>query len=76
MITTIQIHENVKRALERLKEKERESYEEIIVKLMNLAEKQKRNQEQLLIEGCKEMAEDDIKLVKEWKHAESEWPDW
>ena len=33
-VTTIQLRENTKRALERLKEKSNDSYEEVIIKLL------------------------------------------
>jgi len=52
MVTTIQLNENVKNALDRMKSN-RETYEEVILNLMKIAEKCKREQEQLLIEGCK-----------------------
>jgi len=66
MVTTIQLNENVKNALDRLKSN-KETYEEVILKLMKLAEKNKREQEELLIEGCKVMAEDMIRINKEWE---------
>lgn len=70
MITTIQLREEVKRALDRLKEN-RETYEEVIVKLVTEVEKNKRNQEELLIEGYKEMAEESLKMQKEWESTDS-----
>jgi predicted CopG family antitoxin len=66
MITTIQLNENVKRELDRLKSN-KETYEEIIINLMKIAEKCKREQEVLLIEGYKEMAEENLKIEKEWE---------
>jgi len=75
MITTIQLNENVKNALNQMKETKRESYEEVIVKMMHLIEKQKREQEELLIEGCKAMAEDSLRMNKEWEKIDSEL-DW
>ncbi len=66
MITTIQLNENVKNALDRLKSN-KETYEEVIINLMRLAEKNKREQEELLIEGYKEMAEESLKIAKEWE---------
>ena len=66
MITTIQLNENVKRELDRLKSN-KETYEEIIINLMKIVEKCKREQEVLLIEGCKEMAEENLKIEKEWE---------
>jgi len=66
MITTIQLNEKVKNALDRLKTN-RETYEDVIVGLMKIAELQKRKQESLLIEGYKEMAEEGLRIVKEWE---------
>lgn len=66
MVTTIQLNENVKSALDRLKSN-KETYEEVILNLMKIAEKCKREQEQLLIEGCKEMYKDMIEINKEWE---------
>ncbi len=70
MITTIQIHEDVKKSLDRFKEK-KESYEEVILELMQAFEKQKREQKELLIEGCKEMAEESLKITKEFEAIEN-----
>ena len=78
MVTTIQLNENVKNALDRLKSN-KETYEEVIVTLINSAEKCKREQEELLIEGCKVMAQDMIEINKEWESVDSdidwEWND-
>ena len=38
-----------------------------ILNLMKIAEKHKREQEQLLIEGYKEMAEESLRIEKEWE---------
>lgn len=74
MITTIQLRENTKKALLGLREKN-ETYEEIIINLIKLAEMQKRKQEELMIEGCKEMAEENLKITKEFEAIEdlSQW---
>lgn len=78
MVTTIQLNESVKNSLDRLKS-DKETYEQVILNLMKIAEKCKREQEQLLIEGCKVMAEDMIRINKEWEGADSgidwEWND-
>jgi predicted CopG family antitoxin len=66
MITTIQIRENVKNQLERLKQSN-QTYEEVILALIKAVEFQKRKQEALLIEGCKVMAEESLKICKEWE---------
>jgi predicted CopG family antitoxin len=69
MITTIQIRENVKKELDRFKEGNK-TYEEVILMLMNLVEQQKRKQKELLIEGCKEMAEDSLRITREWENTD------
>ena len=65
MITSIQIHENVKNELDRLKEG-RQTYEEVILNIIKLVEQQKRRQKELLIEGYKATAEESLKISKEW----------
>ncbi|PIN77057.1 hypothetical protein COV15_03205 [Candidatus Woesearchaeota archaeon CG10_big_fil_rev_8_21_14_0_10_34_12] len=70
MVTTIQLNENVKNALDRIKTN-KETYEEIIINLMKIAEKCKREQKQLLIEGCKVMAEENLKITKEFEAIEN-----
>ena len=71
MITTIQLTEETKKALERAKEKGTETYEEVIKTLLQQVEKQKREQEQLMIEGCKEMAEESLRITREWETTDS-----
>lgn len=66
MVTTIQLNEDVKKQLDRLKTG-RETYEEIILNLMKIAEECKMKQEELLIEGCKEMYNDMLEISKEWE---------
>ena len=70
MITTIQLNENVKKSLEKMKSN-KETYEQVILNLMKIAEKYKREQEQLLIEGCKVMAEESLKITKEFEAIEN-----
>ena len=66
MITTIQLNENVKRTLDRMKSN-KETYEDIIVSLIESVQEQEKKQDELLIEGCKEMYEDMLKMAKEWE---------
>ena len=66
MITSIQIRENVKNQLEKLKQSN-QTFEEVIIALIKSAELQKRKQEELLIEGCKVMAEESLRICKEWE---------
>ena len=74
-ISTIQVRENVKRALARYKERDNESYEEILIKLMKKLEQKKKNQEELLKEGAIAMAEDSLRIVKEMEGADNDF-DW
>ncbi|PIN94141.1 hypothetical protein COU54_00220 [Candidatus Pacearchaeota archaeon CG10_big_fil_rev_8_21_14_0_10_31_24] len=75
MISSIQLREDVKIQLSRYKEGDNESFEEVIVKLMNQVEMQRRQQKELLIEGYKEMAEESSKITKEWE-ATDDTLDW
>ncbi len=72
MITSIQLHDKVKTALDKLKEKNSETYEEVIAKMISLFDKQKRKNRELLIEGCKEMAQESLNITKEFEVADSE----
>ena len=67
MVTTIQLRENVKNELDRLKESGKETYEEVILNLMSIAEECKREKEELLIEECKVMAQDSLRITKKWE---------
>ena len=75
MVTTIQLSENVKNTLSSLKKSKKETYEEIILNLMKTFEEHKRNKEELLIEGCKVMANENLKITKEFEAIENidEW---
>jgi len=72
MVTTIQLRENIKDALGKMKKSPRESFEDVILKLLKIAEEQKRKQENLMIEGCKEMAKDSLRICEEFKYADAE----
>lgn len=75
MITTIQLKSQVKDALDQMKETGKESYEEVIINMMNIIEEQKRRHKELMIEGCKEMAEESLKIAKEFEAIE-DFHDW
>ena len=74
MVTTIQLNENVKKSLDRMKTKN-ETYEDVIVKMMKLLEEQKRKHIKLMIEGAKETAEESLKITKEFETIEEDF-DW
>ncbi len=65
MVTTIQLNESVKNSLARLRESNKQTYEDVIIGLIKLAKTEKRKKEELLIEECKEMAEESLRLAKE-----------
>ena len=75
MITTIQLNENVKDSLDRMKERGKETYEEVIVKMMKQIEEQKRRHIDLMIEGAKETAEESLKITKEFEAIDEDF-DW
>lgn len=70
MITTIQLRETVKNELDKFKSGNK-TYEEVILELMKFVEQYKRKQKQLLIDGCKEMAEESLKITKDWETTDS-----
>ena len=70
MITTIQLSEQTKNSLNEMK-LDRETYESLIVRMMQLLEVKKREQKELLIEGYKEMAEESLKIAKEFEAIEN-----
>lgn len=74
MVTSIQLNEDVKRQLDNLKSG-KETYEQVILNLMKIAEENNRKKEELLIEGCKEMAEENLRITKEFELIEdlSNW---
>lgn len=72
MITTIQVHEKVKQELDLLK-RDRDSYEDVIERIIKINEVERRKDKQLLIEGYKEMAKDSLKATEEWEKADLDW---
>jgi len=74
MVTTIQLNEDVKKALDRLKSN-KETYEDIIIKMINQTDEQKRKFVELMIEGAKETAEESLKITKEFEAIEEDF-DW
>ena len=68
MVTTIQLNENVKKILDGLKDG-KETYEEVILKIINNLEEQKRKNVDFMIEGAKETAEESLKITKRWEGA-------
>jgi len=74
MITTIQLNDQTKNSLSKIKQ-QGETYEALIIRMMQLLELEKRSQEELLIEGCKEMAEENLKITKEFEAIEESF-DW
>ena len=77
MTSSIQLGHKVKETLASYRTSPRQSYEEVIVNLISEVEKNKRKKEELLIEECKEMAKESLKICKEWepldKEVDSNW---
>jgi len=71
MLTTIQLNEEVKKVLARMKS-DKESYEDVIVKLIEEREKEERMRKDLLIEGCKVMAEESLRITREFEAVDAE----
>ena len=66
MVTTIQLNENVKKVLDRMKTG-KETYEDVIVNLIEKSENDKKQMEELLKEEALEFAEESLKIAKEWE---------
>ena len=64
MVTTIQLNEDLKRDLERLKDHRFRTYEDVIIELIRANDNQKRSNEELLAEGCEAMAEENLKITE------------
>ncbi|MFH1212077.1 MAG: hypothetical protein V1659_04075 [Candidatus Woesearchaeota archaeon] len=73
MVTTIQLRENTKEWLDSLKESERQTYEDVIINLMKLAEISTRKNREILAEGYKEMAKETAETNSEWQAADAGW---
>ncbi|MCK5624892.1 hypothetical protein KAI04_03555 [Candidatus Pacearchaeota archaeon] len=75
MISTIQLSNQVKETLNSYKKSPRQSYEEVILNLIKSVKIQKEERKELMIEGCKEMAEENLKITKEFEAMEdlSKW---
>ncbi|NCO17779.1 hypothetical protein COT60_04070 [Candidatus Pacearchaeota archaeon CG09_land_8_20_14_0_10_30_9] len=65
MVTTIQLNDNVKKVLNRMKNG-KETYESVVLNLIKFSQSHKRQENELLIEGCKEMSKDLIKISEGW----------
>lgn len=75
MISSIQLREEVKNQLARHKEKENESFEDVILRLLKEKDLKKNSQKELLIEGYKEMAEENLKISKSFEKIDESF-DW
>lgn len=69
MITTIQLDESTKNSLSKLRNSSKETYEDVIINLIKISGMQKMKNEKLLIQECKEMREENLKVSKEWDKA-------
>jgi predicted CopG family antitoxin len=74
MITTIQISSETKKILDEIKSN-KETYEQLILKLLLEKESKRKEFEELLAEGYTQMAEENLKIEKEFEKIENsrEW---
>lgn len=74
MITTIQISSETKKILDEIKSN-KETYEQLILKLLLEKESKIKEFEELLAEGYTQMAEENLKIEKEFEKIENsrEW---
>jgi len=67
MVTSIQLNENVKKRLSELKTSNKETYEDVIINLISKIENQRKERDKLLKEEALELAEESLKIAKEWE---------
>jgi predicted CopG family antitoxin len=67
MVKTIHLNENVKGALSRMKQSPKESFEDVLVRLIKLSQQSRKEKDNLLIEDFKEIADENLKLTKEFE---------
>lgn len=72
MVTTIQLRENIKLDLDRIKN-QGQTYEDVIVNLIKIAEQSKRKNKELLKEGYIEIANESKKINGEWSAIDKSW---
>ena len=77
MVKVIELSEAVKKQLDKMKESNKETYEEIILGLIKFADKIRRKRKELLIEGYEEIASENLRISKEFELIEdlNKW-DW
>jgi hypothetical protein len=73
MLTTIQIHKDVKNQLHNFRTKTTRTYEQVIVNLIDIAKKNKAKDEELLKQGYSEMAKDASSINDEYFSADEDW---
>jgi hypothetical protein len=66
MRTTIQVQQTIKHELDNLKVNPRETYEDVITRLVQMLKENALLKTKLLSEGYTEMAEDSKKIAEEW----------
>lgn len=72
MVSSIQLRHKVKETLASYRTYPKQSYEEVILNLIAEVEKNNRANENLLVEGYKEMANFDLKLCEELSGCDSD----
>jgi len=72
MRTTIQVHEALKQEIQSFREHSRETYEDILKRLIQMVRLQETSKNKDLVSGYEEMAEDSKKIAKVWAVTETD----
>jgi len=72
MVTTIQLNNSVKNLLDNMKTG-KETYEDVILRIVKQVEETKRKRKNLLLEGYQEMADENLKIAKEFESFDNKW---
>lgn len=70
MISSIQVSDKLKKTLNNFRASPKESYEQIILKLINEIENQKSDYEKRLIEECQAISDESLRITKDFESIE------
>jgi len=73
MITTIQLNDDVKMALSKMKISNKETYEDVIVRMIKQIDESKNDKVDILKKGYEEMSQTSSSINDEWSSADKQW---
>ncbi|MBU1201463.1 MAG: hypothetical protein KJ583_02780 [Nanoarchaeota archaeon] len=73
MITTIQLNDDVKMALSKMKISNKETYEDVIVRMIKQIDESKNDKIDILKKGYEEMSQTSSSINDEWSSADKQW---